>query len=71
MDSKDLVIGRQGRKWSVGAPDEVMLVTNSRKEAEQLAKEAAAVLRKKGVTCRIHGPDDTVRPPEPRSFREK
>jgi hypothetical protein len=70
LDSKDLVVGRHGRGWSVGAPGEVMLVTSSRKEAEQLAREAAAVLRKKGVTCNIHGPDETVRPPEPRSFRQ-
>jgi hypothetical protein len=69
LESNDLVVGRHGPGWSVGAPGEVMIVTRSRQEAERLAAEAAAVMRKRGVACEVHGPDDH-RPPEPRSFRQ-
>jgi hypothetical protein len=70
LESKDLIIGRHGRSWSVGAPDQIMILTNSREQAERLADAAAAVLRKRGVACEVHGPDEP-RPAEPRSFREK
>jgi hypothetical protein len=69
LESKDLIIGRHGRGWSVGAPDQVMVLTRSREEAERIAEDAASVLRKRGVVCAVHRPAD-LRPPEPRSFRQ-
>jgi hypothetical protein len=64
-----LVVKRYGRGWSVGGPDEAMVLTRTRREAEVLAGQASAVLRKGGAQSMVRVSEGR-RPQEPKSFSE-
>lgn len=66
LRKNELVVARYGDRWGVGGPDDVFVLTKTRKEARELADKAEEALRAP------HPPSQTGRfrvEPEPRSFR--
>ncbi|HEY8574522.1 hypothetical protein [Phenylobacterium sp.] len=64
MQPSRLEVKREGRRWGVAADGETLATAPTKREAENLAREAAEILSASGALSRVD------LPPEPRSFKE-
>lgn len=65
MITSVLQVVREGKRWGVAADGELMALARTKRQAENLAREAAEILAASGGDARVDIP------PERRSFKSE